>query len=207
MRTIRIKAYKFNELDEAAKQLIFDEMRERDYSFYFDEITESVKAVIELFNLKTGREYSDIRTGHIDDNILELSGLRLHKWLINNYWSDLFKGKYYGKLVKTYKDGTPIEISKLHPAGLRHVKRHSKVLFDNSGVLTGVCYDMDLLDPVYDFLKNPDKSTTFEDLIDDISNAIRKTYDTTEEWLNSEEFLTEEAENDNQEYTQYGKQI
>lgn len=31
------------------------------------------KEVIELFNLKTGNEYSDIRTSHIDDNILQLS--------------------------------------------------------------------------------------------------------------------------------------
>ena len=107
MRTIRIKLYKFNELSKNAKQKAIENWRSQNEqdSFYFEEIEGSVKAVIELFNLKTGRTWDDIRTSHIDDNILELQGIRLYKYLVNNYYNDLFKPKYIKSIngIKTGK--------------------------------------------------------------------------------------------------------
>ena len=50
------------------------------------------------------------------------------------------------------------------------------------------------MQPVIDFLKKPDTSTTFEDLISGIESAIQKTFDSNEEWINSDEYITETIE-------------
>jgi hypothetical protein len=207
MKTIEIKLYSFDELSDEAKQKALDNYRNKNYdnSFYYDEINSSVEAVIELFNLKTGRDYSDIRTGHIDDCILELSGARLYKWLINNHYSDLFKGKYIKTLDrKLYCKQFICKHFKNHK-GEDYTQLYSKVRFENSCVLTGVCYDEDILQPIYDFLKRPDKSVDYSDLIRGIESAIRKTYDNTEEWLNSDEYIIEEFEANEYDFTIDGK--
>lgn len=207
MRTIRTKVYQFSELSEQAKENAIEQFRnsERYNQHYFDEVTESVKAVCELFNLKTGRQWSDIRTSHIDDNILELKGIRLYKYIVNNYWSSLYKRKFLGcigdnRIIKH-------RMSKTHFYDMSKGARvnssnfiYSNVQFDNSCTLTGVCYDMDILQPVYDFLKRPNLSTTFEELMNEIESAINKTFNNTEDWLNSDEFIQDEIESNEYEF-------
>ncbi len=78
---------------------------------------------------------------------------------------------------------------------------------DNSCVLTGVCYDQDILQPIYDFLKLPGKTTTFEDLIKDIENAISQTFRNNEEWVNSTEYITETIEANEYEFTKDGERF
>ena len=201
MRTVRTKVYQFNELSEEAKQKAIEQYRNNDHyhQHYFDEIIDSVKAVCELFNLKTGREWSDIRISHIDDNIIELKGIRLYKYIVNNYWNSLYKRKYLGsignnKVIKHRMSKT--NFYDMNKGAIVNSSNfiYSNIRFDNSCVLTGVCYDNDILQPVYDFLKRPDLSLTFEDLIQDIESAILKTFNNTEKWLNSDEFITDEIE-------------
>jgi len=214
MKTIRTKVYQFNELTEQAKQTAIEQVRydESDNQPYFDEIIESVKKVVELFDLQTGREWTDIRTSHIDDNILQLKGVRLYKYIVNNYWSSLFKRKFLGCIG----DNRVIKhrMSKTHFYDMGKGARvnssnfiYSNIQFDNSCTLTGVCYDMDILQPVYDFLKSPGKSTTFEDLMNEIESAISKTFSNTEEWLNSDEFIKDEIEANEYDFTKDGKRF
>jgi len=94
--------YSFNELSKESQEKAINNYRNdgRDYLFYYDDIISSVKKVIELFGLKTGNQYDDIRTSHIYDDILNLSGVRLYKYLVNQYYSDLFKPKY----IKTFRN-------------------------------------------------------------------------------------------------------
>jgi len=207
MKTIEIKIYSFNELTEEAKQTALSEYRENTHDdFYSQEVTESVKKVLELFNLKTGNYYSDIRTGHIDDNILNLSGVRLCKYLVNNYFADLFKPEYI-KTIDGRKKWGKLYICKYFTGKSgEHTQIYSKwKKYNNSCTLTGACYDNDILNPIYDFLNKPEKTTTFEDLLQDIGNAISKTYKDVEEWVNSEEFIIDMIENNDYQFTEYGK--
>lgn len=207
MRTIRTKVYEFNELSESSKEKAISQYRNNSYnnnSYYFEEITDSVKAVAELFNLKFGREYTDIRYGHIDDCILELSGIRLYKYILNNYYSSLFVPKYIKKIDRVLRCKQFICKVREGKNG-KYTTIYSRLNASNDGCpLTGVCYDYDILQPVYEFLKKPDKSTTFEDLIKDIEHAISKTFRDAEEWVNSDEFITEEIKNNECEFTQDG---
>jgi len=195
MKTIRTKVYSFNELNETAQQTAINNYRNNgiDTDFIYDDAYNSVKKFHEIFNTKEGRNsWLDVQTGNIDDSILELTGLRLQKYIWNNFRADLFKGKYYSLWSKTevsykhYKDGYPV--LKL---------RQSKILIDNSCVLTGVCYDMDLLQPFYDYLNKKDFSndvTTFEDLINDSFASLERSINEEVDYRNSDEAIREELE-------------
>lgn len=214
MRTIRTKVYQFSELSKAAKQKAIESIRniKADNQFYYDEIVESVKAVCELFNLKTGRQFSDIRTSHIYDNILKLKGIRLYKYIVNNFWGSLYKRKFLGSIGNNRV--IKHRMSKTHFYDMNKGARvnssnfiYSNIQFDNCCTLTGVCYDNDILQPVYDFLKRPNLSTTFEDLMNEIESAISKTFENTEEWLDSDEFITDEIEANEYEFTADGRRF
>jgi len=209
MRTVRTKVYKFNELSEQAKQKAIDTFRSNDneVNFYAEDICNSAKKVIKLFNLKTGNEYSDIRTSHIDDNILQLSGVRLYKYIINNYYSDLFTPAYIKTIDKEWHCKLFICKVKTGMDGNKYTQVYSKTKKDNSCVLTGLCYDMDILKPIYDFLEKPSKGTTFEDLMNEIGNAISKTYSDNDDWVNSDEFIIDTIESNDYEFTQDGRRF
>lgn len=213
MRTVRTKVYKFNELSESAKETVIKNERNsnRDVQFYYDEIIESVKEVIELFNLKVGREYTDIRSSHIDDNILELKGVRLYKYIMNNYYDKLFTPKYLkcGGVTEVKKPfhrmRKQVLIDNNCPnKGKYSVSYYSNTQKDNCCVLTGVCYDNYILAPIYDFLKKIDTTEDFEGLINSIESAIQKTFHDMEEYLYSEEFIIGEIETNEFEYTKEG---
>lgn len=198
MREVITNVYSFDELNETAKQKAITQHRQDgDFNqFYFDEIIESVKKMANLFNLKFGKEYTQIRTSHIEDNILELKGIRLYKYLVNNYWSSLYKRKFLGTI-----GDNKIITHRMSKTKFYDIKKGAKVNssnfifsninFENSCVLTGVCYDNDILQPIYDFLATPSKETTFEDLINGIENSIKKCFNDVEAWINSDEFITE----------------
>jgi hypothetical protein len=150
-RTIRTKVYKFSELSKTAQQTAIDSYRNSgmiDTSYIWDDAHGTVKKFHEIFGTEEGhRSWLDVDFSGIDDNVLELKGIRLRTYIINNYWQYLFKGKYFSLWSKTEKS------YKHYPNGYPVLKyRHSKVLFDNNCTLTGVCYDMDLLQPMYEFL-------------------------------------------------------
>ena len=207
MRTVRTQVYKFNELSKQAQQKAIVNFRSNGFlsDFYSHDIINSAKKVIELFNLKTGNKYSDIRTSHIDDNILQLSDVRLYKYIVNNYYSDLFTPVYIKTIDKEWHCKLFICKVRTGRDGNKYTQVYSKTKKDNSCVLTGVCYDMDILQPIYDFLEKPSKGTTFEDLMNEIGEAISKTYSDAEEWTNSDKCITETIEVNEYEFTQDGR--
>ena len=106
MRTITKNLYSFSELSEQAKQTAIENFRNNDSEFLseflYQEAHESVKAFHNIFSTKEDlHSWLDVRTGHIDDVILELSGQRLATYIWNNYGHKLFKGKYYSLWSKT----------------------------------------------------------------------------------------------------------
>jgi len=197
--------YSFSELSNDAKETALNNYRNSnngDSEIYSGEIIDSVKALIELFNLKIGRTYSDLRYSHLEDNILQLSGARLYKWLINNYSKNWIDRNYISK----HKDGS-FKNSYFQYKYDCVKYRKSRISVTNNlenCPLTGVCYDMDIMQPVIDFLKKPDNST-FEDLINGIESAISKTFNNVDKWINSDEFIKDELEANDYQFTEDGK--
>lgn len=212
MKTIEIKLFKFEELNEEAKRKAIEQERENVHTdFIYDEAHETVKKFNNLFGTSEGR--NSWLESHIDafeHNVLELKGLRLRKYILNNFGSGLFKGRYKGKLVDTFADGTKIPKSDKHPIGKRHVKRYSKALKDDTCcVLTGVCYDNSLLQPMYEFLEwklRPDynKDLDLEDLIKDCFKSLEDSIESEIEYLHSDEGIIESIEAKEHDFTEEG---
>ncbi len=205
MKTIQLNLYKFSELSEDAKRTAIDKYKEGGQDqLYYDELIESIRKAVDLFGLKTGGEWTDIRTGHIDDCILELSGVRLYKYLVNNYWNKLFTPKYKKSIDRAVK-WKPY-ICKVHTArdGSKFTQLYYKHQRDNSCVLTGVCYDMDILQPFYNFLERPEKNTTYQDLINQFEHAIKKAFNDIEEWQDSDEHISAVLEINEYDFTEDG---
>jgi hypothetical protein len=204
MRTIRTKIYKFEELSEDAQQKAINKHREvMDNDFIYDDTHKVVEAFNDVFETKEGRNsWLDVYTDHMEENILELKGLRLQKYLWNNYKNQLFKGKYYSLWSKK-------DISyKYHKNGYPVLKsRYSKVLKQNSCVLTGMCYDDDMLQPIYDFLEKRNFSNctiTFYHLINDCFDELRKTVENEIDYRNTDDAIIEEIKANDYEFTENG---
>ena len=206
MKTIELKIYSFDELTETAQQNAINHFRQnQDFSFEFEEIISSVKKLIDVFNLKGGDTYANLKYWHIKDDILQLSGVRLYKYILNNYGFALFKPKYLKRIDKAVNYRQFICKQHKDHKGNIYTQLYSKYKKTDSCVLTGMCYDDDLLKPVYEFLKTPCKYTTFEHLIQDIENAISKTFEDVEEWLYSEEYIIDMIKANEYEFTENGE--
>lgn len=209
MRTVRTKVYKFKELSKQAKEKAIEWYRNSsidDSQSFYDEAHESVKEFHDIFGTKEGsRSWLDAKTGHIDDNVMNLKGLRLQKYIWNNFKTSLYKGKYYSLWSKTdisykhHKNGYPVLKS-----------RYSKVFLDNSCVLTGVCWDNSLLQPVYDFLENYRAKADyysymdFETLVNDCFASLQKDLESEVEAINEDDYITKELENSDFEFQKDG---
>lgn len=95
MQTIELNIYEFSELSDSAKRKAIEWYRDRiDGQHLYDEVIDSVKALCDTFGFTIGRRYSDIGTGYISDSVLDMTGIRLYKHIINHFYSDLFKPRY-----------------------------------------------------------------------------------------------------------------
>ena len=71
--------------------------------------------------------------------------------------------------------------------------------------LTGMCYDDDMLKPIYDFLELRNFDTTnFEDLLNSCFDAMRKTLKDEEEYMYTDEYISEEIISNDYEFTENG---
>lgn len=221
MKTISINTYSFNELSEKAKQVAIENYRENnlDNSFIYDEAYQTVKKFNDLFRTsETNRSWLDVNTDHIDDSILELSGLRLHKYLVNNFWSGLYKGKYLGNYHSNHKVNHKRIKANYYPKGaypdgaLYSNFYYSAISFDNCCVLTGVCYDNSMLDPIYKFLENyrDDKNNdtkTFQDLLEECFYSLKKDIESEEEARSEDQYIIEEIENNDYTFLETGETL
>lgn len=206
MRTIEIKAYKFSELSEEAKNKAVENFGGDDCEYIFNKAYDSFKAFASIF----GVDYWQISflephrneyNFSFPDYVIDLTGWRLATYIRNNFGFAIFKGKYYGKLVYD------VPKSKEHPIGARHVKRYSRVFENRSCVLTGVCYDDNLLSPIYNFLDNPNNNDDIESILNECIELLCKDVQSEYEAMNSFEGISDTIEANEYEFTEDGEMI
>lgn len=211
MRTITttIQAFTFDELSEQAKQNALDELRDQEpTSFHYDEAKKSVDEFCARFNFRTGnRSWLDLGGHSFDDDILNLSGIRLRTCLLNNFDDVLFERKYR----KSYSSDTrptfhPMRHAKQSKDGKFWVTIRSNFKTDSCCPLTGVCYDEDLLQPIREFIKKPD-SRNIEDLISEGLETLRNSLEREDEYMKTDEYLIERIEANEYEFTEDGELI
>ena len=215
MKTIEIKLYKFEELSEEAKQTAISEYRGKgiDTQYMYDEAYESVKAFNELFGLREGnRSWLDFDTTNIDVPVYEMEGLRLRTWLMNNVWSEIFTPKWIAS-IETASSTAMVKHNRVKPKllsnGVVYNPYYSGYQLECSCPFTGLCYDMDLLDPVLNFIayKSPEcfNRMDFDDLLTECFSTLKNTLESEVEYANSDEAIEEAIEANDYDFTEYGK--
>jgi hypothetical protein len=212
MKTIELKIFKFNELSEESKQYAIEKYRSNNEEFFWQsEWQDVLKKFCDIFPISWS--HCDIYQGidfdiKCDDNIQELSGIRLMKYIQNNYSSFLWKGKYYKSFSytneKDLKHHNNIQTKQLSN-GKYFQSFYSKIQKENSCVLTGFCGDDDILSPIYEFLKNPKESVTFADLLSDCLNSWLKGVRDDYEGQQTDEYISEHLDANDYDFTEDGE--
>ena len=226
MKTRIINIYSFHELSEDAKQNAIQEWRELSYrsneaQYIYDEAHNSIKEFLSIFPVYTSRNsWLEPSFMNTDDNIMELTGLRLRKWFINNAYQYITKGKY----IKTiYRESVPGNYTKYpfrkkisevkNPYMINKGEKYSISLYSWITIttdypLSGMCYDYDLLNPIYDFIEYKDAKNmdyyTFEDVITECFSSLRRSLKAEEEYIYSDKGIIETIEANEYEFLENG---
>lgn len=208
MRTINLDLFKFSELDETAKQVAIESVRDkflRHQDFDFSEYKASLNAFcldlgIDIKDWSYGLDGCDVSLDFDDLRAEYVSGVRLYTWIVNN-----LKGLQPGPRVYHVERET---VRYGFKQTERIVKRVSSIYkASDSCNYTGVCFDETLLNPFREFLKAPTDETNLGDLvraaIDSYCSALLEDL----EYQETDEYAVEYIENngDDLEFTAYGK--
>ena len=204
MKTKTINIYSFKELDERAKENAMQYMRENWglADQYTSEAMDTIQKGLAAFNAEL-KNWSICFTENwrssyqidLNENDAELSGLRLRKHILNHFYSNLFRGKNYGELIKG-------------PNGKYRYKRYSKViLVETDCPFTGVCYDYSFLEPIRKFLKNPTDSITWKELLTECVEEVISDVGNEIEAQNTEEAISDLCEANQYEFDEKGNLI
>lgn len=202
MRQLTINIYKFSELSEKAQRRAWE--NGPDFSGDCSEEFRSTLAAFEkIFDIKVyrwnvndyGYNFAYVTAGAATE-APDGDPLRLARYIWNNYAEYISRGKYYGKLI--YRENQPP----------RHVKRYSKATFEMDNCpLTGVCFDMDILQPVLDCLHYKRFFDSYEELIDACLNDFFQAWQADIEYHASFDYFAEMCEINDYEFLETGEMV
>lgn len=183
MIEIKTKVYEYKELDKDVQDKLYDKyVCNFDYPWRY-EAQDTLDKFCEIFNIDIkdlDYDYKycsftvDYDSFDQEEGVAQMSPIRLRTFILNNFFDDIYKGKYYFK-------------------GSRH--KYSKVFYTKDCPLTGYCFDMDILDTIWDFIDNPMKYryTTYEGIIEECIDNYIKAYNNDYDNMISREYFEEEV--------------
>lgn len=185
MRIKEIKIYQFDELSESAKEKAINNHREfiandRNWN---NENVDTLNAFEKIFPIKIksweyGYKNYVSWTFCLEEDIENLTGWRLVRYLWSNYKTNIFKGKYYST------QGTYNENGKYC-----YKSRHSRINLDNCCVLTGYYMDDIILKDIYEYMKKPDERIFYDLLNDCLYNWVYACRDEYEYQMSDEAII------------------
>ena len=199
MKEFKIKLYSFDELSESAKAMICDKERENVYGNYgtmaqesdADDRLETLNKFCEVFNITYridyDHQYRFIVWQFVDVNMNgyewcdeDIKGKYLLRFL-NRFYKDITSPKYYS--TKGYWD----ENKKYH-----YQYRHSKFQRERGNCpFSGMCYDEDILDKIWEWYDNPNWDITLHDLFDDVFHHYMRLWEKEDDYRMSDEYIGE----------------
>jgi hypothetical protein len=185
MKTVNL--YNFNELSEYAREVALDSFEYSDGDL--DHISSDALMVLDTFREKIGAPLNryDCHT------FIDYTGLRLHKLIYNRFFDVLFKPKYIGYI----SGDKPINHKRIKTVKVSlgyYNSYYSSILKTDSCVLTGICYDDDILKPIYDFLKEPNDYMTIDKLINQCHKSLESVIEREQNWYYEDEGKTDYLE-------------
>lgn len=193
MKEVKIRLYKFEELSSESKAKVIDRERSKIQECGIDawdsEHRDTIKKFEEIFNVKV-RDWSvsdyshDYRFVFRNDfygmDASEVTGKYLLRFL-NSIYYDVRSGKYFSC-------GQRWENGKYH-----YSAKHSKILWEEFNCpLTGVCYDNDILKPIWDWHKKPNWNLSLRDLVDECLESFFSSWEEENLYFGSDEYCIQE---------------
>ena len=197
MKEAKVKLYRFDELEEKIQDIIIAEQQAtRDFAeSYYSEYEDTLEAFENLIGVKVKNwsvddynyhyrveyeisAYSDGYYHDVDGE--EITGKYLWRYIMNNVWDDMFPREKFYKFDAGYN----------REKKRWNKQRYSKILRENwdECVLTGVCYDYDILKPIADYLSKPySDSYNLDDLVHDCLDNFFSAWQRDIEYCNSYE--------------------
>lgn len=185
MRTKEIKIYQFQELSDESKEKAIEKFREMEDFAWSSEYLDSLEAGLKHFGFRLKHyeiDWSNINycdtaiDNYHDQEILGLTGVRLYKYIVNNF-------------LNTY---------------CKYSKKNVSV-FDGNCAFTGVSSDEDFLDPINEFLKKPSIKYNFEELIEECVHSLLLAGCNDFDYQISDKGITENIEANGYEFYENGK--
>lgn len=182
--------YPLNELSGEAQEKAHRQWMENFEYPWGKENRDTLKAFEEVFKIEVERwsydtcTYTYRFTSYYSEEEDNLKGVRLLKYLVNNYWDVLY-------------------IPKVNWKHSYDKRRRSRIFVTDCCVLTGYCFDHNILNPIYDFLKSPDNTTLYE-LMDNCLDSFFKACMDDAEYMISMEAFADECEANEYEFLSDG---
>lgn len=198
MKTIEIKLFEYEDLKKEKNSKVLQNVINNWNSSIDDEILrqdfyDSHNKMTEIL----GFNY-DNYDKYLEEEVLELTGIRLMKWLYNNVYLELRKGKYYS--TKGYFD----KDRKYH-----YKFRHSKCIFEISCPFTGCYIDHWFIDGLLKALDSYDTCNhyTLEQLLSETHSDALNCFDDSVEYYRSEEYILDLIEANEYNFNVHGEMI
>ena len=196
MREVAIKLYKFEELEKSAQDAAVNAWMESEahsggYPWEYEN-RKSIEAFDGYFGCRTNWSY-DVCSGHasvrVSDSVeeLEITGVRLRTYILNNFYSLLYKQVKYALSAKNPRRWA----SKIQ-------KQETDCPF------TGYCEDEAALAPIRAFIKKPCNHTTLADLLQECADSWVKACSDDMTYYYSEENARESIIANGYEFTEDG---
>ena len=186
MRQITQNIYKFDELSDKVKTKVLDRFRDEvDVTYIYNEVGDTRDTFMDMVKGFEPKE--------------NIKGLRLRTYILNNFYNEIFKPKYYS--VNFNRD-RPIKHNRIDSHYSKYHKHywfsyHSVCQLEYSCPLTGVIWDFDVLQPIMDLIdykpenRNHLDTLNWEILILDCLASLVKAEDNEIDYRQSDEALIE----------------
>lgn len=194
MKEVKCKLYKFEELSEKSQKVVMD--RERDsiqqngIDAWDSEHRDTLEKFSNIFGIKVYdwevSSYNHRYCFHFIDDVYDVDAVYVKgKYLLrflNSIYFDIRSRKYYSCGHRYNENGE-----------YRYSHRYSKILWVNNNCpLTGVCYDCDILKPIYDWHKKPDWNKSLYFLVDECLEEFFSAWEKECAYCGSDEYVKQE---------------
>lgn len=199
MKEFKIKLYSFDELSESAKAMICDKERENVYGNYgamaqendAHDRLDTLNKFCEVFNITYRIDYDhQYRFIVWQFKDVDMNG---YEWC-----ADDIKGKYLWRYLNRFyyqmcsRKWYYVDCDREKNNGKSYKERYSRIQWEKGTCpFTGMCFDCDILDKIFEWYEKPNWEITLHDLFDDVFHHYMKLWERDDDFHMSDEYIGE----------------
>lgn len=198
MKTYKINLYSFDELSEDVKIKLCDKERESTYNYGTmamesdaEERISTLNKFCELFNITYRIDYDhqyrfiswqfvDVDMNGYDWDADDIKGKYLLRYL-NRFYYEMCSRKWYY-----------VDCDREKNNGKGYKERYSRIQWEKGNCpFTGMCYDCDILDKIFEWYDKPNWNISLHDLFEDVFSHYMSLWEKEDDYRMSDEYIME----------------